>query len=849
MNLILSHRQLDFDALASLVAAQKIYPDSVMVVDGKPNGHVQDFLALAKDFLPLRKPHEIDLGQVERVILVDTADLRRTGALGEKLLGNSRLPVEIYDHHPYAGPRRPGMYLEAVGACTTVLVEKLAGLGLPLTGFEATILALGIYDDTGSLLYDNTTVRDVRAVAYLLEQGAQLAVVAEYLRRPVTDEQKDLLQELLEHGQTEMIDGVPVYLSYAERPDYVGGLASLAHRIGELEGAETWFLAVKMENRLYLVGRSTGRGLPVHEIIQAFNGAGHHRAASATLKAGSPVEVLAKLRAEIQSRVRHAYLVEDIMSKQVKTVPPDTKLGEVEQVLLRYGHTGLPVVEAGRLIGIISRRDVEKAVKHGLAHAPVKGFMTTGVVTVEAKAPWEEAQRLMVQHDVGRLPVLEQGRLVGIVSRSDVLRQVQGSAVPIEAALARERSQALRQDILELLAGLPEPVRFVLQTAREVAGGCKAPVFLVGGFVRDLLMFAPTRDLDFVVEGSGLEFAGALAAQVPGADLSLHPEFGTAHIDFPEGMHVDVASTRWEYYAFPGALPQVEESCLKDDLFRRDFTINALAIRLNDERYGELIDYYGGLRDLQQGEIRLLHRLSFIDDPTRILRAVRFAERYRFRLAKETLEALHTALDAGVLGKLSRERFTQEFLLILQEENYQAMGRKLLELGVLQEWFAQDYPWRFDGMPAAGAGLPAQRWLLSLSRLSGAQIDAVLERLALNRFFRESTRTYAFLREALSGCRSLVEVDRLLAKEPGWLVEVLAADDEPASCLGEYLAALQGLRMRANGQVLLELGWQRGPEIGRVLRQVREAWLQGQIHSPEEEEVYLRHLRESGGRK
>ncbi|MFZ3371750.1 MAG: CBS domain-containing protein, partial [Desulfitobacteriaceae bacterium] len=353
MDIILAHKQPDFDALASMVAAQKIYPDSVLVMEGKSNPYVQDFLALSKDRLPLKKPQELKIELITRVILVDTHDLRRTGSLGEQLVQVVGLKVETYDHHPYTGPVGPGMCIEPVGACTTLLVEKLAGMGLPLSSFEATLFALGIYEDTGSLLFENTTVRDVRAVAYLLEQGAHLGVVAEYLRKPLTEAQKVLLQELLDHGQTESIQGVPVYFSYAESREYVGGLALLAHRVGELEGAETWFLLVKMENRLYIVARSRGNGLPVNQIVQAFGGSGHAKAASATLKKVTGAEVLEKLREEVGKRVQRPFLARDVMSFPVKTVSPETKLTDIQQILLRYGHTGVPVTDEKKLIGII----------------------------------------------------------------------------------------------------------------------------------------------------------------------------------------------------------------------------------------------------------------------------------------------------------------------------------------------------------------------------------------------------------------------------------------------------------------------------------------------------------------
>ncbi|MDD2211375.1 MAG: CBS domain-containing protein [Desulfitobacteriaceae bacterium] len=848
MDIILAHKQLDFDALASMVAAQKLYQDSVLIVDSKPNPYVQDFLALYKDRLALKKPRDLQLDLITRVILVDTHDLRRTGSLGEGLTKNPKLQIDIYDHHPYAGPIGPGMHIEQVGACTTLLVEKLAGTGLPLSSFEATLFALGLYEDTGSLLFENTTVRDLRAVAFLLERGAHLGIVSEYLRKPLTAEQKGLLQDILNQGQTEYIQGVPVYFSYTEIKEYVGGLALLAHRVGELVGAETWFLLVKMENRLYIIGRSRGNGLPVNRILKIFGGSGHAKAASVTLKKATGAEAMGKLRRQIDRHVQRPFYARDVMSLRVKTVSPDTTISEVQQILLRYGHTGVPVTNGKTLVGIISRRDVEKSIKHGLDHASVKGFMTTNVITVEGDAILDEVQRLMVHHDIGRLPVVEEGELIGIISRSDILRYVHGGAVPNEEALVRERSQAVRREIMELIHGLPDNIQQFIKVIQVVARDTNCSVYLVGGFVRDLLLLAPTQDLDLVVEGNGILFAEALNTYLHNGQLTLHPRFGTARITFPDKTHIDIAGTRWEYYAFPGALPQVEASSLKEDLFRRDFTINSMAICINENCYGELVDYYGGMRDLQQGEIRFLHNLSFIDDPTRIFRAIRFACRYNYQLAKETSKALTTALGTGLIKNISLERFTEELMLVYHEENYLHMGRFLVESGLFREWFGKDLPWYFNEneKPESKRWSQVQRWLTSVSRMEDADVEVILNKLRLSRWLRKNTREYIRLRTALKGSSGTVtETDTILVHTPAWLVTLLARDNDLKEVLHAYQAALEKIQVNTDGKKLLDLGIKSGPQIGKILGRIRQAWLEGEIKSAAEEEELLQKLLET----
>lgn len=844
MKIILTHRYLDFDALASMVAVQKIYPDAVLVIEGKYSSLVQEFLALTKEHLPFYKLKDIDIYKVQKIILVDTYELNRS--IGNKHILEilKSVELEIFDHHPYSGPKGANVTIEMVGACTTILVEKIMNKGLKLSSFEATLLALGIYDDTGSLLFESTTIRDLLAVAYLLGQGAQLGVIAEYLHKPLTSEQMVLFQQLLDNGTREIFEKTPVYISYAECEEYSGGLALLAQRIGEIESADIWFIVVKMANRIYLVGRSRGIGFPVNKIMQAFGGAGHKKAASAVIKDSNLNLIIRMLKEEIIKWIEEPNLVKDIMSYPVKTVFPDTTMEEASNILLKYGHTGVPVVENNNLVGVISRRDVAKAIKHGLQHAPVKGFMTKEVVSVTPEESWEEVQKLMVLYDVGRIPVVESGQLVGIVSRSDVLPLVYGSVIPTTSELARKRSVARREDILGKLQKLPKKMQHVLGVVKDLAMTMNCIVYLVGGFVRDLLLGVPSTDLDIVIEGDSLSFAKNLREKLSSSKLTLHSSFGTARLDLIDGTHLDIAGSRREDYDFPGALPTVEKSSLKEDLFRRDFTINAMALCLNESCLGEIIDYYGGFRDLQQGEIRFLHNLSFIEDPTRILRAVRFAGRYGFKLAKITRDAIVTALEAQVFSKVSPERFTEELLLIYNEPNYQTMGKKLIEYGVFGSWFKSDFLWYYTAREDEVKQWPIEkRWLVSLKNIDNLGINKILEQLTLNKPLQKITLEYLRLREDLKPrILSLSKIDELLFGVPEILIQALAYQDEFAKALKKYTIALSEMNMKVTGNELIQLGFNEGPIIGKILRQVRNLWLEGRINTSAEEQNFIERL-------
>ncbi|MDR2736648.1 MAG: CBS domain-containing protein [Gracilibacteraceae bacterium] len=919
MRIILSHRYPDFDALASMIAAQKLFPGAVMVMDGEVSASVQDFMALAKEQLAFQQWRDLDPDAVTEVILVDINDFRKTSLDADSVSRLRQRPLRIFDHHPLAGETpfvqgdvvAENILIEPVGATVTLLVERLAALGnrRMISSFEATVMMLGIYHDTGSLLFESTTPRDIEAAAFLLRLGAQLGVVAEYMHTPLNPQQLALFQQLLDHGAVEKIRGVPVFFSHAEEKVFSGGLALLAHRIGEIESADVWFILVKMDKRVHIVARSRHPQVAVNKIVEAFGGSGHVKAASATVKNGSLSDVLTQLRLETAKWVQAPQTAREIMSYPVKTVTPDTRMGELGQILLRNGHTGMPVAEDGFLLGIISRRDIDKALRYELSHAPVKGFMSRDVVTVDPEDSWEDVQQCMIAHNIGRVPVVEEGNLVGIITRSDILRMIYGQSLPIAIKLAQDRGMAMREDVGKMLGELPDPLKKVITTVSEAAGDLGLGVYLVGGSVRDLLLRVPTQDVDLVVEGQAEVLAQALCERLPGSRFELFGQFGTARLTMDKAdtlqpkvklSHIDIVGSRSESYASPGALPTVEGSTLRDDLFRRDFTINAMAICLNRERLGELVDYYGGLRDLQQKEIRILHNLSFIDDPMRIIRAMRFAGRYGFGLARLTRDAIQTALQEGVIETVSVERFSEELLLVLAEDAYRVIWRMLAESGVLGAWFkamdngqwtmdngegargnerllswtksdlfdASDETIRFEGEvsqadrnydmslletkiesdPKGSNNCPLSivpcpllvRFLSLLIDLNDEQMEQVLGRLKIVRQWRKNIEIYLSARKLLrESLGTLEEVDVILAEVPAWLADVLMLNEDIREMISAYRRAAAGMNMGITGHDLRRKGVPEGPYIGRLLRQIRARWLEGRILTAEDESAYV----------
>jgi tRNA nucleotidyltransferase (CCA-adding enzyme) len=677
VDLITTHLNADFDGLASMVAARKLYPGALLIFPGGAQEHVRSFLAIHD--LGITRLKELDRSQITRLILVDTQEPERLGPLKD-LCTSPTVSVHVYDHHPdsdqhpgaVASLRADVRMIEPVGATTTILIERLRELQIALTPFEATVLALGIYEETGSLGYVSTTPRDLEAAAFLLRAGADLNLISDTLRSHLDPDQIALLNDLLQSSETYYLEGRKILLATSSYDRYRGDLAEVVHKLAELEGLDAVVAAIAMEEKVEMIGRSRRPEIDVAQIARAFGGGGHAVAASASVKGQTLVEVKEKLAQLLTERYRPTLLARDVMTTPVKAIRDNLTVAEAEICLTKYEVNVLPVLDSRqRYMGLVSREIIQKALFHQLDDALVSTLMQTDAYRATPETPFHDIESRMLERNQRFVPVLQDDQIVGVITRTDLLRTLHDDV--LMAARARAKGTApppfiYRRNLRALLRDrLPEQVFQMLEQAGDLAERTSVSVFVVGGFVRDLLLGRPNLDVDLVIEGDGIAYARALAKAAKGT-VKIHDRFGTAIVIFPNGFKLDVATARTEYYEYPTALPTVERSSIKKDLYRRDFTINTLAIRLNTGRFGELIDFFGGQRDLSEKTIRVLHSLSFVEDPTRVFRAVRFEQRYGFRLGKETLALIRGAVKMDLFRRLSSSRLSDELILLLSEE-------------------------------------------------------------------------------------------------------------------------------------------------------------------------------------
>ncbi len=681
---ITTHLNADFDAVASSVAASMLYPDPVIVLPGSQEKAVRNYLkSLEGSLLPFAGLKNLDLSRLETLVVVDANQKSRLGQVAE-LLDHPGVKVHLFDHHsPEECDIKASRKVFAdYGSNTTIMVKRLRRKKINLSSEEATLLLLGIYEDTGSFTFSSTRPEDLKQAAWLLEHGADIKKAAEVIGSRFTPEHISLLNDLLQSAATYNYSSIPVTIAKTSSPGYVDDFAVLAHELMDMGRLQVLFTMALMSDQVIIVARSRTSRADVAAILRELGGGGHPSAASATLKEMTLSEAENLLLSAIEKHLGTNPRVRDIMSAPVVTVSPELPIFEVHDLFAKYGFSIIPIAENGKISGYVTRNTIEKAIYHGLGVQPVAEFMSTNFKTLSPDDTLSQVQELIVQGHQRFIPVVEEGRIAGIITRTDLLEIISSDPSKRPESLLPPRVQRKNIEFL-LKQRLSKKTIELLKKAGQVADELGMNVYVVGGFVRDLLLRRENLDIDLVVEGDGIQFARALARKFS-ARVKTHKKFGTSVIIFPDGFKIDVATARWEYYEYPAAMPTVALSSIKLDLFRRDFTINTLAIKLNSRDFGVLIDFFGAQRDLKDGIIRVLHSLSFIDDPTRILRAVRFEKRFGFKIGKHTLRLIKNTLKLGIFDKLSAKRLLTELKLILEEQDPRDCLKRLDELDILQ---------------------------------------------------------------------------------------------------------------------------------------------------------------------
>ncbi len=997
--LITCHHNADFDALTSLVGVSLFFPDAQLVFPGTQEKNVQEFFDdVAQPLFGLIAPKDADYENIERLVVVDTQTLERIshikpllekhGLLDDEALesnssvanheehiqslsnDSATLEILIWDHHPSGDITADGGKSDLVGSASTLICEEIKSTFHKIPCEFANVLALGIYVDTGSFSYTSTTPRDYYASAWLLEQGFSPDFVIEYTHRSMSKEHLSVLNDLVESSQFFEYAGIRFVIASARLDYYLNDFASLMPQFLDLNPCHVVFALASMKNAVQVVARSKEDSIDVGKVCTLLGGGGHPYAAAAMVKDKTLSELIDFIHAQI-SLITH----KDKTAKRLMTAPPvivheyDT-IAHAETIMAQFGFKAIPVCKDKTKIcvGWLEHQLALKAITHGLGSVTVTAYMNrrfrmvtpdTGLQTLMDIVVGERQRLIPVVDDSGvSKPTvdvdnqsneaesdkyLQDCPIIGLITRTDLIRIFLDDN---QAQLPSPRSKTPRKKNVAKMLKLfvpPACVR-ILELAGQLASERGVHVYVVGGFVRDLLMDNhkmrwPGMDVDLVVEGDAIAFARDLATLLKGR-VKEHAEFLTALLifnsktlekshfeeevlprisevnnvkDIEEAVEtlqsrlghqasteqkiqknkkekivsdsasdsikeknqedfeirIDVATARLEYYQSPAALPTVELSSIRMDLTRRDFSINAMAIQLNSEVFGELVDFFDGQNDIKQKHIRVLHALSFVEDPTRSLRAIRFEQRYGFKLSHHCDKLIKNSVELGLIDKLSGKRIVTELNIIFKESDPLACFDRLQEFNLFSAIH-----------PILDIGLPEKRhfidecykvldwykllyleeevnllnfFIFAMCRSSSThEVEELLHRLDfIDLRIKEILRVRSQLIQAIPKLESwmkselrMSELHDILRNIP---IEALLflvarapyiADENLKKHISLYVYKTRLETIAVRGQDIINLGVSKGPLIGKILKDVLDAKMNEEINGYDEEINY-----------
>jgi tRNA nucleotidyltransferase (CCA-adding enzyme) len=869
MKIITSHNNADFDSLSSMVAAKKLYPEAIFAFPGSQEKTLREFLIHSTLYIfDIARMKDIDYSAVDTLILVDT---RQKGRIGEfaRVVDLNKAEIHIYDHHPASDDDIKGdvEYIKNIGATVSMLVSMIKEQGIDVSPEEATVMMLGIYEETGSFQFPSTTVEDFGAASFLLSKGANVNIVSDMLVKEITPEQVFLLNDLINNASVYNINGIDIVITEVSTEDYVGDLAVIVHKFRDMENINVIFAIFRMEDRVYIIGRSRIAEVDVGHILSLFGGGGHKEAASSTVKDMTIIEAREKLIQLLKHNIKSLWRAKDIMFFPVKSVDAQCPISEANNIMVKYNINALPVLSSEKVVGVITRQIVEKAAFHKLENIPVKEYMSTETSTVQPDDSLEKVKEIIIGNGQRFLPVTKEDGLIGAITRTDLLRILEDEiSKTVLGKLEIHDMYEKKKNVKKLMEERLEKESLdKLADIGNLADKMGYHAHLVGGFVRDLLLRNENNDIDIVIEGDGILFAEEMSRAF-NVKVRQHKEFATAKITYKDGFKIDIATARLEYYKAPAALPTVEHSSLKLDLHRRDFTINTLAISLNKNSFGQLLDFFGAQRDIKEKTIRVLHSLSFVEDPTRVFRAIRFEIRFGFHIGKHTMNLIKNAVKMNFLSKIRGKRVWTELTLILLEDEAEKILKRLQDLDLIRfiypglafgkekERLFRQMHTVFKWYELLYKGTPCdkvQYYLLGLidqmkheeaiEFCKVTEMSETLKRKTIDnsKKIQETILKFAFDFPAMKKSEICKHLE-LLSEEAKLFIMAKTRSDAIKKAISNYIMYIDSLNTILTGEDLKKMGIKEGPVYKKILDALKEAKIDMGLKTKEDEINFLK---------
>ncbi len=421
---------MDLDCIGSMVLARYLFPDHQLIRSRFIHPAARNLYNLYKNHLNLLSAGELKNQHIEKIVIVDTRSHNRVLEYF-KLIEQDTPDIEVFDHHHGDRSDLSGAVIheEKVGANTTLLGLELIKRGISISHIDATIALTGVYADTGNFSHENLTIADFQVASYLMQHGASLKLIKRFLKSLKEEHQITLFHEILNRLTYKEFSGHFIILSYMELEKQVGGLAAVVEKVFEIENPDAIFavFTFKKETQSLIIARSEKKDIDLKRILKVFNGGGHPSAASALLKNCSGPDVIENLEEYLQRNLLPAVSAEQIMSKQVAVINENWTLKEASIFLEKTNHTGSPVLNnTDELTGFMTLRDIMKGRKAEQMHSPVKAYMTKNVITGSENTTIRDIEKFLFSNNIGHLPIVDNKRVIGIVTRSDYLGYIEG---------------------------------------------------------------------------------------------------------------------------------------------------------------------------------------------------------------------------------------------------------------------------------------------------------------------------------------------------------------------------------------------------------------------------------------
>ena len=839
-------------------------PGSVILHPVRLAGNAWD-IARRSSWFDSIPPREVPWESLKIIHLIEITQPNHNPPLMEHLAGCD-LEVVCYAHVSPRLPCKAILCQIKSMSVTAHLLTDILGKNTTITEQDAALFSMAITERTGAGLSSKVTNTDWNALQELRTHHVPPRHISNQVILGLREGQKGLLGDLLKQTQDYFIGNWPISLAITKSSGNVQELMPVMESLWSQTDPHVLIAGACGGNKTQIWFRSRIPQINPFAVFQEYRPRSEGRWTVFPIPDGETSGVKTLILNRLNSVLKPDIQVREIMSQNPRCVDWNETVANALDIMLRFNLMTLIVTKSNLFAGIVTRRDLDKAVQMDLWTSAIGPFVSSDSPSVTPDTPVRILRSLMVRSNAMKISVVENGIPVGIITPRELLRAVQDHLpLPPQYLPLIEASQLPKKGQIENLMKRVIPLR-VLHILKKI--GAKAAqmgmqAYAVGGFVRDLLLEKPNLDIDIVLTEDALPFALAICDELK-AESRVFDRFHTARIIF-EGIKIDFSTARIEHYAQPGALPKVELGGLSNDLYRRDFTVNAIALDLSPGGFLEILDFFSGYRDLAAKKIRILNSFSFLEDPTRLFRAVRFAGRFHFELADDTKRAFDIAVQREIIGTLSMKRIGAEISRCLQEEHPHRIIEMLYQAGLLKSLHPRLadpslLPTRFRLIPGIirrfsvlGEPIDSETvsWIGLLTPLSPLEAGKLLMSMGTyatrRKIIVESLESLATVPQKLSKISAnddlkLFELLGRSALEGLVALIAFALDKSGARRVFDYLIRLRNIRCEITGKDLLAVGIPAGPHMRMIFREITNAKIRGEIRNRKEEIDYAERL-------